>query len=394
MRLLLYSHFFAPSVGGVETFVFGLAKGLTRWSREKPLQPIDVTVVTHTPAGDFDDNTVPFRVVREPKLIELYGLFRHSDVVHVAGPALAPLLVGLLAQKPMVVEHHGFQTICPNGQLVIEPSGAVCPGHFMGSHHMQCLRCHTNRHSFAQYKLWVLTFVRRFLCKFVSANVSPTRWLADLLKLPRTVVVPHGIDVENVRASMPESRCEGVIGFQGRLVSTKGALVLIEAARNLRNRKIPFNLVIIGDGPERPALEAVTLEYGLTDSVQFTGRLSAVQVDATLAKASVVVVPSIGGEVFGLVVAENMARGLPVLASDLGSFIEVLGPAGITFRVGNATELAERLIEILNDGVRRQELGLAARRRIAAAFSETQMLEEHFRIYDRLFTSLNNKPEH
>jgi hypothetical protein len=47
--------------------------------------------VTHTPAGDFDDNTVPFRVVREPKLIELYGLFRDSDVVHVAGPALAPL---------------------------------------------------------------------------------------------------------------------------------------------------------------------------------------------------------------------------------------------------------------------------------------------------------------
>src|SRR5262249_23287474 len=155
----------------------------------------------------------------------------------------------------------------------------------------------------------------------------------------------------------------------------------------LRDRNIPFNLVIIGDGPERPALEQATVEYSLTDSIQFTGRLPADQLNAILAKASVVVVPSIGGEVFGLFVAEHLARRSSVLASDLGSCSEVLGSAGITFQVGSANDLSSRLIEILADGLRRQKLGLAARTRVVELFSEARMVEEHFRIYNGLVTS-------
>src|SRR6266849_5402914 len=177
MKLLIYSHYFAPSVGGVESIVLSLANGLTGLRGSNGTSQFELTLVTETPAGDFDDTALPFRVIRRPGLIPLWRLVRRNDVVHVAGPALAPLFLGLLERKPVVVEHHGFQTICPNGQLLIEPAGAPCPGHFMAGRHVKCLRCNSEQGWLASGKLWLLTFVRRFLCAHVAANITPTEWL-------------------------------------------------------------------------------------------------------------------------------------------------------------------------------------------------------------------------
>jgi hypothetical protein len=50
-------------------------------------------------------------------------MIRSFDIIHVAGPSLSPLLLGWLTRKLVVIQRHGFQTICPTGQLLIEPSG-------------------------------------------------------------------------------------------------------------------------------------------------------------------------------------------------------------------------------------------------------------------------------
>src|ERR1700681_3442081 len=343
MKLLIYSHFFAPSIGGVETVVLTLAGGLAELRAQDASRQCEVTVVTETPAGAFDDHELPFGVVRHSGLARLRQLISASNIVHVAGPALAPLILGLLARKPVVVEHHGFQTICPNGQLLIEPASAPCPGHFMAERHRECLRCNAGQGWLASGKLWLLTFVRRFLCSRVSVNITPTQWLAGLLQLPRVTIIPHGLEPTGALVRTTASSRQPVIVFQGRLVATKGVRVLLEAARILREQNRSFVLLIIGDGPERTALEQFTREMKLADHVQFTGRLVANQVEAALAQASVVVVPSLGGEVFGLVVAENMQRGLPIVTSDLGAFAEVIGEGGITFRTGDAFALAAKL---------------------------------------------------
>ena len=130
MKLLLYSHFFAPSIGGVETIVLSLARGLAELRTASNERQFDVMVVTQTLAGDFDDRLLPFALVRQPRLIELWRRIRECDVVHLAGPSLAPLFLAWLAGKPVVVEHHGYQAICPNGVLVYQPEGSICPGHF------------------------------------------------------------------------------------------------------------------------------------------------------------------------------------------------------------------------------------------------------------------------
>src|SRR5262245_47106691 len=129
MKLLIYSHFFAPSVGGVETIVLSLARGLAALRDSVGAAQFEVTVVTRTPANTFNDAELPFRIIREPSVIQLWRLIRSSDVVHVAGPAMAPLILTHLSGTPLVIEHHGYQAICPNGLLLHHPTKSACPGH-------------------------------------------------------------------------------------------------------------------------------------------------------------------------------------------------------------------------------------------------------------------------
>jgi glycogen(starch) synthase len=385
MKLLFYSHFFAPSIGGVETIVLSLARGLAEVRAPDGAVEFEVALATRTPAGNFDDRSLPFCVVRRPGIRQLWQLVHQADVLHVAGPAFAPLSLGLLARKPVVVEHHGFQTICPNGQLLIEPAGTPCPGHFMARRHAECLRCNSAQGWFASRKLWLLTFVRRFLCARASANITPTEWLSAQLHLPRIRPVRHGLDtsaaISPAVSSVTPLSATPVIAFQGRLVTTKGVRLLFEAACILRKQSRPFELLVIGDGPERASLEQLARDSQLSSQVRFAGCLAASELEDALAQVSLVVVPSLGGEVFGLVVAENMLRGLPVIASDLGAFAEVLGPAGLIFRTGDAADLAAKLVQLLDDPVLPTTLGHRGQQRVFDSYSRARMIEEHARVY-------------
>jgi len=384
MKLLFYSHYFAPSIGGVETIVLSLARGLAELRAAAGTPEFGITLVTETPAGDYDDRALPFRVIRQAGLLQVWRLIRTSDVIHVAGPAFAPLVLAQLAGKPVVVEHHGFQTICPNGQLLIEPAAIPCPGHFMAGRHAECLRCNSGQGWLVSRKLWLLTFVRRFLCARVAANLTPTQWLGGLVQLPHIVAIPHGLEDTVVASPRTPSPAPPVIAFQGRLVTTKGVRLLLEAARILQEQNRSFELLIIGDGPERGSLEQFAQSAGLAPRAHFASRVATAELDAVLAKASIVVVPSLGGEVFGLVVAENMQRAIPVVASDLGAFAEVLGGAGLTFRTGDAVALARTLAQVLDDPSLAARRGQRARERILDFYTSNRMIDGHARVYHKI----------
>lgn len=382
MKLLIYSHYFAPSVGGVETIVQSLARGLARLRNAGGEAEFEISLVTQTAAEKFDDTSFPFRVIRKPSFLYLWDAIHDSDAVHVAGPALAPCLLAILAGKPLFIEHHGFQTICPNGQLLIEPAGTPCPGHFMAGRHGECFRCNAGLGWFASRKLWLLTFLRRLLCRRAWKNITPTAWLGELLKLPNEVAIPHGLEI--IAEALPRRTAESrtpVVAFQGRLVTTKGVGVLFEAARILLEKNHAFELLIIGDGPERGTLEGLAQRSPLAGRVRFAGRVSGADLDGVLAEADVVVVPSLGGEVFGLVVAENMLRGLPVIASDLGAFVEVIGNAGRAFPTGDAAALANQIRLLLENPKGAAELGRLARQRAIEFCDFRRMLEAHAQIY-------------
>jgi glycogen(starch) synthase len=382
VKLLIYSHFFAPSIGGVETIVRTLASGLCQLRSETGPAQFDVTVVTETPSNGLDDRVFPFRVIRNPGIWGLLRLVWGCNVVHVAGPALLPMAISILLRKPVVVEHHGFQTICPNGQLLIEPANEPCPGHFMAGNHQKCLSCTASFGWVQSRKLWLLTFVRRFLCRCVSQNIAPTAWLATMLDLPRTRTIWHGIETQTVHPNDSEKEHKRpCIVFQGRLVTTKGIRVLVEAARLLRDQRHDFEILIIGEGPERFSLEQSLTSSELRSCLRFAGRLSDSEVVTAIASAFAVVVPSLGGEVFGLVVAENMRRGLPVVASDLGAFREILGDDGLLFRTGDPADLASKLKFLLDNPALSSALAQRAQRRYQLCFALRPMIEKHADMY-------------
>jgi len=204
------------------------------------------------------------------------------------------------------------------------------------------------------------------------------------VQLPNAVPISHGVEIEPHHSESPHLSGPPRIIFQGRLVTTKGLPVLLEAATILRSKNRAFEILVIGDGPERAANQELAQKLHLSSCVHFAGRIDTGDLESSFAEASIVVVPSLGGEVFGLVLAENMSRGLPVLASNLGSFVEVLGDAGLTFRVGDARDLAQQIVRLLDDSSLASLISSRARGRISERYSRIHMIEAHVQLYRRV----------
>jgi glycosyltransferase involved in cell wall biosynthesis len=378
VRILIYSRNWAPAVGGVETIVMSLALGLAASPKVTKL-----TLVTYTPQQGMNDSELPFHVVRRPSFIKLYGLIRSAQVVHLAGPAFVPLLVAILLRKPTALEHHGFQAICPNGQLFYEPTETPCAGHFMASRHSECLRCNAKYGSLFSLKLWASTFPRRSLCNAATANIVPTEWLSSQLNLQRTKPAHHGAPGSRASASRPLSRIV-TFAFQGRLVTTKGVRVILEACSLLKSRDLPFQLLIIGDGPNRPNLEALSQHLGIEHLVQFVGYLSPESLEEKMETVDAILMPSLAGEVFGMVALENMLRGKLVIVSDIGALTEVVGDTGFSCATGEPAAWAACMERVLRDPALCVSHGTRARQRALDMFSTEQMILTHLQTYDEM----------
>jgi glycosyltransferase involved in cell wall biosynthesis len=167
------------------------------------------------------------------------------------------------------------------------------------------------------------------------------------------------------------------------LVSTKGVSVLLRAAKDLQRRGLRPAVQIIGEGPERRELEKQAAELGLNGAVKFVGAIPNHELDSVLGQ-SITVVPSLGGEVFGLVAAQSMMAGRAVVTSDLGSLAEVVGDAGVTFPAGDAGRLADCLEELTCKPELRAQLGERAQRRARELFDAERMIREHAALHASL----------
>ncbi len=392
MKILVYSHTFAPRLGGVETIVMTLARGLSAASAGQGHEPIEVTVATPVPRGDFDDAPLPFRVVRRPGFWGLLRLLRSADLIHLAGPALLPLFLALILRRPVVVEHHGYQAICPNGLLLIEPTQTVCPGHFQARRYRKCWEC--NRASegpIKSFKMLLLTFPRRWMCGRLARNISVTDHVRRRLQLPRSEVIYHGISTASPSSSSilepPPASAPLCFGYIGRLVSEKGLPLVLESVKELDRRGYKFHLKLIGDGPERARLEALTDSLNLRSRVTFTGYLQGDRLELALRDIHALVLPSICEETAGLAAMEQMMRGKLVIVSDIGGLGEVVDRAGLKFPAGNVPALTSCLERVLNSPSLAGEIGFQARQRALALFSQGTMIERHVNLYEQVVSS-------
>lgn len=377
MKILIYSHYFWPSVGGVERVVESLARGFAERGHR-------VTVVSAIPATAANDSGLPYSVVRQPGLMQLARLIREHEVVHLAGPALSPMFLAWLLRRPMLIQHHVYQAICPNGLLLYKPNGTVCPGHFQAGRHRECLRCNAGSGRWGSFRMWASGFPRLWLSKRAASNVAITNHVQRRLSLPRSQVIYNGGHCPEM-ASLPsvDSASPGApasFAFVGRFVAGKGLPVLLEAASLLRSEGFPFRLKLIGDGPERPNIEAAVTDQGLRGQVVFTGMLRGEDLLRETADAVAVVIPSVCEETAGMAAIEQMMRGRVVIASDIGGLGEIVDGAGLKFPPGDSKSLASCMRRLARDPDLMGKLGCDARRRAEAFFREENMVDGHLRL--------------
>jgi glycosyltransferase involved in cell wall biosynthesis len=218
------------------------------------------------------------------------------------------------------------------------------------------LRAFRNRHARA-YRDEVLAATDLFL---PATERARTALLLEGVPEERISVCPPGIDVERFRAPAPVPPGEHVVLSPGRLVWEKGHQDVLRAVALLGAQGIRPRVRIVGRGPEEGRLRAHAAELGLVDRVEI-GPVAYDEMPAVFAKASCMVLaslPSAGAQLhpfdrprafweeqFGLVLAEAMAAGLDVLASEGGAIPEVLAGSGTLFAPGDWPALAGLLAD-------------------------------------------------
>ncbi len=180
-------------------------------------------------------------------------------------------------------------------------------------------------------------------------------------------VVPNGVDVARFRAASPRDLGPGAkVLFVGRLDERKGFPVAVDAFERLAGDRPDLGLVVAGDGPQRDAVEG--LPPGLRERVTMLGAVPNVDLPAVAAACDLYLGPSVGGESFGVVLVEAMAAGLPVVASDVPGYDEVVrdGVDGVLVPPRDPAALAAAAARVLDDPELARRLSEAGRARAAS----------------------------
>jgi len=156
-----------------------------------------------------------------------------------------------------------------------------------------------------------------------------------------------------------------LVGFIGSLEPWHGVDVLLDAVELLAPSRPSLRLLVVGDGPCRPALEARAANPGLRGRVIFTGALLPSTVAAHLIALDVATAPYLQSDYFyfsPLKVLEAMAAGRPLVASRFGPIAAMLAGTGLLVSPGDPVDLAGAIARLLEDPAAAAQLGLAARR--------------------------------
>ncbi|ACB97423.1 glycosyltransferase [Beijerinckia indica] len=220
-------------------------------------------------------------------------------------------------------------------------------------------------------------------------------------------VIYNGIDLPKQEQRLPfsilktafpkvrqdDAQDGAIVTFIGRQESEKGIDLLLYAAKLLAVRGVHLQLVICGSTAKGRSYQKVIndLTSHLKLVINHSGAVSFEVRDALYAHSRCIVYPSVDREAFGLVVAEAMSQGTPVLVPDIGGVTEVIQhgniAGGLTFKTWDSADLARQLERLLKDDDLHAELA-ANTRALAARFSAEHMANN---ILEHLNLSLNRR---
>ncbi len=295
------------------------------------------------------------------------------DVVHLHQIDDPDVVEALRERAPVVISAHGY-TACTSDVYYFQP-GTECtrahgPGCIPNLAFRGCAHTRDPRplpDAYRRTTRGVRALANSDLA--VSYSSAVDRHLANN-GIAHRRVIPLFTTLEPASGTGHEDRRRVV--FAGRIVPPKGVSVLIKAARDVEGE-----FVICGEGWELEQLRALAVKLSVAERVRFPGWLAPDELARELAEASIVVVPSVWPEPFGLVGIEALSAGRPVVASATGGVEDWLddGLSGLLAAPGDASDLASKLNVLLEDPGRQRDMGEAGRRRVAERFSKSRHVE-------------------
>jgi glycosyltransferase involved in cell wall biosynthesis len=215
----------------------------------------------------------------------------------------------------------------------------------------------------------------------------------------KVIVVPNAVSAEfleplpdggPLRDALGVRAGEQLAGVVSNLVSYEGVGTLLEAVAELRRRGAAVRPLIVGDGPERTALERLAGQLGLAGTAIFTGRVPMADVRKYHAILDIFVVPRTSDRVCQLVTplkpVEAMASGLPVVVSDVGALREIVRPevTGALATPGDPASFADSMEPLLYSSDIRRKLGVNAREWVARDRTWARNAAVYRAAYERL----------
>ncbi len=319
---------------------------------------------------------VPVLDAFQPDIVHL------SNIYHQLSPSI--LLPIYRRNIPIVQTLHDYKLICPNYLLYTQrsPCTRCRNGNYFQAVRHRCLHGSLAWSLLAAVEM-TLHKTWRVYERHVASFITPSAFLkstAQSFGIPakQIVHIPNFLYPQEHTVSQDNG---SYLAYIGRLSHEKGLLTLLQAMRQLPQAQ----LLIVGEGQMRPALERKAAEWKLTN-VQFTGYLTGQALNNALAQARFTVLPSEWYENCPFSILESLAVGKPVVASRIGGMPELIdeGRDGLLFSPGAVDELAACLRRMWNDPEQTHRMGLNGRRKVLAQYSPENHYHQLYPLYERL----------
>lgn len=367
-KIIFYSPAYTPVIGGTEQQTRNLAEF---WAA----QGKKVTVITKNP-GDLPStetinrvNVVRFKIPAVPFLgNSLFGA-RLFFFLRSERSSIACLISQMFNTEALILSR---LTKCLNIPFLVRPSSGGPDGNLDKMKRTWGGNCKARR--LARNSQFLIAINDQISKEFKATN------LIDVVK------IPNGVDTNRFAPSAQRADPPGAL-FVGRLDKVKNLDMFLTVWADVV-KKIPSAvLMIAGDGPERPALEALSQKLNLSAHVRFLGEVKTAE--ALYQHASVFILPS-HREGVSNALLEAMSSGLAVAVSDIGGnrLLVKDSSMGLRFKPTDKMAWAEGLTRLMSDAALRQSLGQAARRNIEENFS----LQKTAAAYETLFQAIASAP--
>jgi len=364
LKIALITPYFPPKIGGIETYVYELARRLSKQHRVEVFtsgrgvtEMYDGVKVFRLRSIDLQN--IPFRPrIPYPIPISLMLKLVESDVdlIHAHGHAFVPsfqaALAARLTNKPFVLTVHDLGVAYSNYALMRGVKPIV--------------------------DSTMIEFVFKQANAVIAQNEATLNY-ALTFKPRQTTVMPQAVDLD---AFEPNKKGEYVTFIAARLVPQKGGEVFVKAIPKVIKEFGEAKFMVIGDGFQRNYLERLATDLGVEDYVEFVGAIAYEDVPKYLGLSRIVVFPS---EIpTGLALLEAAAMRKAIITTKNLWVVNSLGETPLYIPVRNPEATAKAIVHLLNNPVEREKIADLVYQKVVSRREWDTIVSTHIELYNRI----------